>query len=306
MRVDGTPKKITDNTYDDDAPAIDPKTGDVVWHALINDRYQIMYYKRTTGLTTKMTNDSFNSMQPAIYDGAVVFQSWIGNNWEIALIDTDGARTVLTDTPTHNIAPSINADYITWQAREGETWVAKVYDRKTKNIETVKGVDGGKVENARMVLVYDNKTENGDVQTMGYDPAKGVTVPLTATPASLPNNVPVPESQKNVPVFVQPTTTPKIEVKIATTPGSGDPLAGTGSTTPDIGVTNATSTAATTTPAIPDVTIATSTARVATSTLPVAPILDLTSGTSTLATSTIPDLVVPAFNATTDATSTAL
>jgi hypothetical protein len=38
----GTTDTVTATTYDNDAPSLDAATGDIVWHALIDDRYQSM------------------------------------------------------------------------------------------------------------------------------------------------------------------------------------------------------------------------------------------------------------------------
>lgn len=208
---------ITENTYDDDAPSLDQRTGDVVWHALIDDRYQVMQYERDSGAITRLTKETYNSMQPASYAGAIVFQAWVDNDWEIVLIDEEG-KTVLTENDVHDIAPSINERYIMWQSHEGIAWVAKVYDRTTKDIETVEGIEGGMVENPRMVMVFDNKKENGDVETIGYNPESGETVSLVATPVKLPEKIPAPEEKQEEKALVG-STLPKIETK---TENAGD------------------------------------------------------------------------------------
>ena len=290
---DGTKNvALTNNDYDDDAPTQDPISGDIVWHSLINDRYQIVEYDKASGATTRITKETYNSMQPAIYGGDIVFQSWIGNNWEIVLIDKTHGRVQLTDNATHDIAPSINENYIMWQAFENNAWVAKVYDRHTKKIETVKGLEGGKVENPRMVLVFDNKKENGDVETLGYDPASGTVSPLASEPAPLPPPIPVPQNQKEDKVLPQVSTTTRIETKVSTTTGSG---AGNGNPDPllqDTTPSPATTTAATasTSPLTVDTTGSTT--------------ISMTTGSDGTSTSIIPDLVIPAFNGSQDVAST--
>lgn len=278
---------LTDNEYDDDAPSYDSVSGDVVWHSLIDDRYQVVSYERTSGATTRITKESYNSMQPAVFNKDIVFQSWIGNDWDIVLVDDTEGRIVLSENDVHDIAPSINANYIMWQSYENDVWVAKVYDRATKVIETVRGLEGGKVENPRMVMVFDSKKENGDVETIGYDPESGEVAPLATTPAPLPQNIPEPEHQKEEKALIQTVTAIKTETKTAST---------TGSTPPDPIDSGVDAVATTTAPVI------------ATSTEPIveeAPTIDMTV-VATSSVPVLPDLVIPAFNRSTDeATTTA-
>jgi hypothetical protein len=223
------PRAISDNNFDDDAPSKDVLTEDVVWQSLIDDRYQISHYHKKTGDVVQVTKEAYNSMQPAINDGDIVMQSWIGSDWDIVLIAKDGMRTILTDNDVHDIAPSITREFIMWQSHENDTWVGKVYDRSTKEVTTVKGLDGGKMENPRMVMVFDTKMENGDVETVGYDPETGDVVPLVATPVPLPERIPDPEPTPEEKAFVQSSsTTPRIETRVGTTTGMGNDPQGDG------------------------------------------------------------------------------
>lgn len=183
---------LTENQVDDDAPYYDDMEESVVWHRLLEGRYQIMSYSFDSKEETQLTHDSYNNMEPSRYGEAVVWQAWVGNNWEIMMFE-DGARTQLTENMEPDIAPSINGDYIVWQAQEGGVWYAKVYDRSTGNIETIENAEGLSIENARFVLVYDTKHENGDIETQGYDLKNKRIIPLSATPASAPEELPEPD-----------------------------------------------------------------------------------------------------------------
>jgi len=219
--VNGVSEKLTNNGEDDSAPALDPVTGDIVWHTLKDDRYQIMLFEKQSGVVSQITHESFNSMQPSTYDGVIVWQAWKSDNWEV--IEKDGEEiTALTENTTHDINPSIQVEYVSWQADENGEWKAKIYNRKTKHIDTVSGVDGGKIVNPRIVLVFDNAKENGDVETVGFDPANGETVTLGNTPVPLPAKLPEPEQQGEEKALIQPTITPKIETKATSTPDIGD------------------------------------------------------------------------------------
>lgn len=220
---DSGSRPITQNDYDDDAPSADPVTGDIVWHAQIDDRSQVMHYDSETGAVTRVTKEAYNSMQPAIYDGDIVFQAWIGNDWEIVLIDDADGREILTDNDSHDITPSITKEYIMWQAFEDGEWVGKVYDRRTEEIETVRGMDGGKVENPRMIMVFDSTQENGDTDTLGYDPVSGEMVSLAVTPVpQSPERIPEPEPEQEEKALVQPTVTTRTETKQATSSDPGN------------------------------------------------------------------------------------
>ncbi len=295
----GTTDTITHTAYDNDAPALDSASGDIVWHALQDDRYQIMKYEQKSGKTTELTHGTVNSMLPSSYDGVVVYQTWQGNDWDIVMVDRDGTSHVLTNNDVHDVAPSITDRYITWQSRENNEWVAKVYDRVSGTTQTVHGTEGGKVENPRMVLVFDSKKDNGDIETVGYDVAHNQVVPLSATPAPLPKDIPQPSSQKNDQAFVQSATTTKIEVKVAT--GTPDGGGSTGTSTPSAGV------ATSTTLSIPD---ATSTAATSTA---AAVALDASSTPSSVSVApaisilpAIPDLVIEPYHATDTATTSSV
>ena len=43
------------------------------------------------------------------------------------------------------------------------------------------------------MLVYDTQFENGDIVTQSFDPATGLSQPITATPAPEPINIPEPD-----------------------------------------------------------------------------------------------------------------
>lgn len=285
-------RPITANEYDDDAPSADPTTGDIVWQAQIDDRMQVMHYNRETGATTRITKEAYNSMQPSIYEGDIAFQAWIGNDWEIVLVDDMEGRKILTDNATHDITPSITNDYIMWQAFEGEEWVGKVYDRRTAEIETVRGMDGGKVENPRMIMVFDSTKENGDTDTLGYDPVSGEVVSLAVTPVPVaPEKIPEPEPEQDEKALVQPSVTTRTETKNSTSTDSGDGSNAT-STEPIVVDT------ASSTPAV---------APVATTTIDGVPTLDLTTDAPVEDANVIPDmpvlteipdLVIPAFSST--------
>lgn len=189
---DGEVVQFTHNDDDDDAPQYDDHSDSMVWQRLIDGRYQIITYSFDEGEEVQLTHESYNSMEPARSGEATVWQAWIDNNWEIMLLE-NGNLTRLTVNTEPDIAPDINRNYIVWQSEVHGVWQANVYDRATGDIETIANTDGYSVENARFVLVYDTKHENGDIETRGYDLKNKEVVPLTATPAPVPSELPDPD-----------------------------------------------------------------------------------------------------------------
>ncbi len=184
--------QLTDNTFEDDAPNYDAESDTVVWHRLIDGRYQIMSYSIQDEEEVQLTSDRFNNMEPARYGEVMVWQGWVGNDWEIMMLD-GGEVSMLTDNIYPDISPRVNKDYILWQSFEGNTWKLKVLSRADGTLETIDGGDGASIDNPRFVLVYDAKTDNGDIETRGFDLEEKVVVPLSAVPQELPENIPDPE-----------------------------------------------------------------------------------------------------------------
>lgn len=196
---------ITDNNVDDDAPYYDEVSNTAVWHRLIDGRYQIIQYDFKTKEEKQLTNDRYNNMQPTVYGDAVVWQGWVGNDWEIFLLIGE-ELTMLTDNTTHDIAPNINGTHIVWQSFEGDAWRMKVYDMTTGIIDTIEDSEGGSIENPRFVLVYDTKFESGDVETKGYDLKSKEVVRLASEPTSVPQDIPDPDQTGEKRALVAPST----------------------------------------------------------------------------------------------------
>ena len=192
MERDGVVTKITNNQTDDDAPYYDKVSNTIVWQRLIDGRYQIMEYDFATDEEHQLTHERYNNMQPTREGSTILWQGWIGSDWEI-MRDQNDVFDMLTDNDYHDIAPHINGNYIVWQAFEGNVWHVKVYDTRTRVTQTIGDDNGGSAQNPRFVLVYDTKMQNGDIETKGYDLESGKVVPLSSTPAPIPNDLPNPD-----------------------------------------------------------------------------------------------------------------
>ncbi len=184
--------QISSNTQEDEAPYYDTESDTIVWHRLINGRYQIVSYKVELAEETILTHDHYNNMQPSRIGDTTVWQGWVGNDWEILLMEGEEI-TMITDNTVHDIGPRINGDHIIWQAEESDGWKVRVYNRLTKETETISDAEGASIENPRLVLLYDAKDENGDVETRGYDLESGETVPIGAIPHTAPEDIPDPD-----------------------------------------------------------------------------------------------------------------
>ncbi len=221
VEKDGELFAVTQNTYDDDAPYFDESSNTMVWHRLIDGRYQIISYDFDSQVETQITNDRYNNMQPTQFRDALVWQGWVGNDWEIFLLE-DNELTMLTDNTTHDITPSINGTHIVWQSFEGSVWHMKVYDMNTEAITTIEDTDGGSIENLRFVLVYDTKFETGDVETKGYDLKSGEVLSLGVQPVSIPEELPDPEQTGEERALVTPPTQPKTKAEGELDDAEGD------------------------------------------------------------------------------------
>jgi hypothetical protein len=211
IEKDGVVAAISSNAIDDDAPYYDALSDTIVWHRLIDGRFQIVSYDIESEKETQLTNDRYNNMAPSRYDELTVWQGWVGNDWEIFVLEGNDLM-MITDNTTHDIAPSVNGTHIIWQSFETGVWQMKVYDVHTKQISTIEDTEGGSVQNPRFVLVYDTKFESGDVETRGYDLVSGEVVSLGAVPASIPKEIPDPDQTGEKRALVSPQTQPKTKV----------------------------------------------------------------------------------------------
>lgn len=218
LEKDGEITQITHNQLDDDAPYYDESSNSLTWHRLIDGRYQIMTYDIESRTERQVTFDRYNNMQPSRFGDVIVWQGWVGNDWEV-FMEKGNEQKMITDNTTHDISPRINGTHIIWQAYENDTWVMKVYDIRTAQIETIHGNDGGSVENPRFVLVYDTKTETGDVSVRGYDLDSGETVDLGARPKPIPKEIPNPDQTGQDRALVSPSTQVVKEKKDVTPDG---------------------------------------------------------------------------------------
>lgn len=234
IEKDGEVAAISENAVDDDAPYFDASSNTIVWHRLIDGRYQIISYDIDREEETQITHDRYNNMAPTRYDALTVWQGWVGNDWEIFLLEGNNL-TMVTDNTTHDITPSINGTHIIWQSFETGAWQMKVYDMRTKSINTIEDTEGGSIQNPRFVLVYDTKFESGDVETRGYDLVSGEIVPLSAIPAPVPNEIPDPDQTGEKSALVNTQTQLRTKVEDTDESGSGGAGAGgAGDEAPDL------------------------------------------------------------------------
>ncbi len=209
LRFDGVESQITHNTEDDAAPYYDARSNTIVWHRLIDDRYQVISYDIDSGNEEQLTHGNENSMEPSRYDEITAWQSWESNNWEIVLFN--GSKTTrLTTSPAHDVAPLVYEGYVIWNttSADGEQQIA-MYDLETKETTFINDADGASVQNPRMVLVYETANENGDVMTKGFDLESKTMVPLTATHREVPSEIPDSDQTGETRALIQNKSTSK-------------------------------------------------------------------------------------------------
>ncbi len=195
--------QITDNFVDDAAPYYDQNSHTIVWHRLIDDRYQIVSYDIEERTETLLTNGTTNNMEPTRQGRYTVWQRWVGNNWDIILHDGSTERQV-SHAVAHDIAPYIHGSLVVWNqyTMTGDKTV-EMYDIANESYVTVDDPTGLTVSNPRMVLVYDQMHPNGDIITKGYDMIARSFIALDTLPRDLPDEVPSSEPTSETRALIQ-------------------------------------------------------------------------------------------------------
>jgi hypothetical protein len=192
-------RQLTHNNFDDDAPAYDPNSGLVVWHASINDRFQIMAGRGDGEKPRQLTATPHNNTNPRISGKSITWQAWVNDSWEIFTIEDITAPNLspkqITFSATNDMFPEINNRFITWESQGGGSSNVYLYDRVTGATSKVEKTDNGTYENPRFVLVFDSRKDNGDVETIGFDTHTGKRVPFGNRPAG-EGDIPTPVSDE--------------------------------------------------------------------------------------------------------------
>ncbi|MEL6802431.1 MAG: hypothetical protein AAFO91_01440, partial [Bacteroidota bacterium] len=228
LRAGGELTQITENVVDDRAPYYDPESNSLVWHRMINDRYQIVSYDIETGIESMLTDSPTNNMEPTRVGDTTVWQRWIANNWEIMLYSEE-ELTQLTSNEVHDVAPKIRDGHILWQTigNSGSKQVT-VYELDSGRMNTIVDVDGGAIKNPRLVLLYETIYDNGDTVTRGYDFESGEVIPLAAMPAEVPDSIPESDSTGETRALIQQKT--QMRAESASNTASSSAVAGVATT----------------------------------------------------------------------------
>jgi hypothetical protein len=196
--------QVTDNAVDDASPYYDQRSKTIVWHRLVNDRYQIISYDVENQTEVQLTDTSVNNMEPTKNGDYTVWQRWVQNNWEIILREGD-VETQITDSIEHDIAPHIRGDLIIWNVRSSDgSQSLMTYDTGSESFNEIKDTDGVSVTNPRMLVMYEAQYQNGDTVMKGFDPVTGEIIPIERIPRDLPSDIPSPETTGEV--RARPTT----------------------------------------------------------------------------------------------------
>jgi len=194
----GEQMKITDNAVDDASPYYDVRSETIVWHRLIDDRYQIISYDIKTGTEQQITDTAVNNMEPTRNGDFTVWQRWVQNNWEIILRNGD-QESQITNSIEHDIAPHIRGDLIIWNVRSSDgTQSLMTYDIGSEVFNEIKDTDGVSVSNPRMLVMYEAQYQNGDTVMKGFDLVTGEVIPIERIPRDLPTDIPNPETTGEV------------------------------------------------------------------------------------------------------------
>ncbi len=283
LRQSGELKQITHNLTDDASPYYDKISETIVWHRVVDDRYQIIIYDINDGGETQLTDTSGNNMEPFRAGNYIVWQYWFNNSWQIMLYES-GQVTQLTNTSEHNLAPVIRNELVVWNRINQGTKTIEVFDIASGAYMTIEDTEGGSISNPRMVLVYDALLDNGDKVTRGYDLVTGELTSFTATPVSLPEEIPEPDATGETRALLSSKQVEEDEVVADNliTGANGNP-------DPDVGTAGSNVVASSTTLTLDLSLISEETSPVATSTSEIPTSTDWSATT----TADIPDLIVP-------------
>lgn len=210
---DGKQAQLTNNNVDDASPYFDSTTNTIVWHRLVNDRYQIISYNLNTQEEEQLTNNEVNNMEPTKQGKYVVWQRWLNNSWNIVLFDGQ-KETIITNNSEHNVAPHLQGNLVVWNKHSKDnTRTIEMYNIETGTYVTVNDPDGMTVDNPRMVLIYDSLQPNGEIVTKGYNIFTGEFIKLDTLPRQLPE-IPDSESTTEVRALIQPKPEIKYGIEI--------------------------------------------------------------------------------------------
>lgn len=212
---DGIQTQVTSNSMDDASPYFDQNTDTLVWHRLIDDRYQIISFDVNAEKETQLTRTSENNMEPTRQGSYTVWQRWVDGGWNIILFDGD-TESQITKTTSHNIAPYIHGSLVVWNRYTGSgDKTIEMYDIENETYVTVDDPDGMSVSNPRMVFVYDSLHPNGDIVTKGYDVLARKFIDLDTLPRNLPDELPASDSTGETRALIQSKPSLKSEVEEA-------------------------------------------------------------------------------------------
>ncbi len=210
---DGQQVQVTSNQMDDAAPYFDQNSNTIVWHRLVDDRFQIISFDVESGEETKITNTSENNMEPTRQGDYTVWQRWIDGGWNIILFNGK-TETQITKNTDNNVAPYIHGSLVVWNSRDqaGDKTI-EMYDIQSKAYLTVDDPDGMSVSNPRMVFVFDSLHPNGDIVTRGYDVMAHKFIDLDSLPRELPEELPESDSTGETRALIQSKPSVKSEVE---------------------------------------------------------------------------------------------
>jgi hypothetical protein len=210
---DGNQMQVTDNAEEDASPFYDQNTNTIVWHRLIEDRYQIILYDIEAGIEKVITNTNSNNMEPNKQGDFIVWQRWVDGTWNIILFD-NGKENQITTGSGNNVAPYIHGSLVVWNRHSADgIKTIEIYNIDSRTYVTVDDPDGLTVSNPRMVFVYDSLAPNGDIVTKGYDLLAKKFIELDSLPKELPDEIPSSDSTGETRALIQSKPTSKSELE---------------------------------------------------------------------------------------------
>lgn len=119
--------RLTDDAIDDTEPETDGRY--VVWQRLEDDRSRVMLYDTQnpgSGMQ-QISEGTVTSQFPKIEGGRVVWQAWVGSNWEVMSWKESEGLLRMTINTTADIEPDISDQHIVWEGVDPQSFDRDIF-----------------------------------------------------------------------------------------------------------------------------------------------------------------------------------
>lgn len=107
----------------------------LVWEVDAHGGTQIEMYNLSTGVLTSLATTGTHK-HPSVDNGKAVWQTWIGDKWQIQLYD--GFSTAMLPASETSVRPFIYGTTIAYAVRTDKDWFVNTYDMSTAETSSIK------------------------------------------------------------------------------------------------------------------------------------------------------------------------